>query len=90
MPPCFLSHLKCIKVDRFRGDKGELFAVKTLLKNAIVLDEIVITCSENFARNSEKQEKVYKELIKFPKRSRNCKIVLEQALPDALTLEKSH
>ncbi|KAE7995435.1 hypothetical protein FH972_000229 [Carpinus fangiana] len=90
MPPCFLSHLKCIKVDRFRGDKGELFAVKTLLKNAIVLDEIVITCSENFARNSEKQEKVYKELIKFPKRSRNCKIVLEQALPGALTLEKSH
>ncbi|XP_059436990.1 uncharacterized protein LOC132170101 [Corylus avellana] len=44
VPPCFLSQLKCIKIDKYGGYDYELSAVKILLDNAIVLDEIVITC----------------------------------------------
>jgi hypothetical protein len=77
VPPCFLSHLKCIKVGRYCGDKKELSAVKTLLKYAVVLDELIITCSKYFARNLEKQVKVSKQLLELPRCSQNCKIILE-------------
>jgi hypothetical protein len=43
MPPCFLSHLKLIKVGGYNEeDEGMLYAVKFLLKNTVVLDEIII------------------------------------------------
>ncbi|XP_059436993.1 F-box/FBD/LRR-repeat protein At5g56420-like [Corylus avellana] len=77
MPPCFLSHLKRIEVGSYDGDEEELYALKILLKNAAVLDEIIITCSEHFAGNLEKLENFYKQLIEFPRGPRNCKIVLE-------------
>jgi hypothetical protein len=77
MPPCFLSHLKRIEVASYDGDMDELYALKILLKNAAVLDEIIITCSEHFVGNLEKQENFYKQLIEFPRGSQNCKIVLE-------------
>jgi hypothetical protein len=82
VPPCFLSQLKCIKIDNYDGYYYELSAVKILLDNAIVLDEIVITCSERFAMDSELQEKFYKQLRELPKQSRNCKMVLKQPFPD--------
>ena len=37
VPSCFLSHLKCVKVGHYRGDKNEFSAVKILLKNSVVL-----------------------------------------------------
>jgi hypothetical protein len=44
VPPCFLSHLKLIKVGGYdEEDEGMLSAVKFLLKNTVVLDEIIIT-----------------------------------------------
>jgi hypothetical protein len=44
MPPCFLSHLKLIKVGGYnKEDEGMLYAVKFLLKNTIVFYEIIIT-----------------------------------------------
>ncbi|XP_065638628.1 F-box/LRR-repeat protein At3g26922 [Quercus suber] len=42
VPPCFLSQLNCIKVYDYEGDEEELSAVKILLKNAVVLDKMVI------------------------------------------------
>jgi hypothetical protein len=77
LPPCFLSHLKWIEVCDFDGESEELSAIKILLKNAVVLDEIVIFCSERLAGNLEKQENLYKQVIEIPKGSQNCKIVLQ-------------
>ena len=42
MPPCFLSHLKRIKVDRYDGDENRLSAIKILFKKAVVLEKMVI------------------------------------------------
>ncbi|XP_062144531.1 F-box/FBD/LRR-repeat protein At5g56420-like isoform X1 [Alnus glutinosa] len=75
LPPCFLSHLKWIVVRNYDGDKEEFFAMKILLKNAIVLDEIDIYCSERLAGNLEKQVNLCKQLIEIPKGSQNCEIV---------------
>ncbi|XP_059447554.1 F-box/LRR-repeat protein At2g29930-like isoform X2 [Corylus avellana] len=83
VPPCFLSHLKWIKVkwievDIFYGkDEDQLSAVKFFLKNAVVLDEIIITCSEHFEGNLETQLKFAKQLLELPRGSQNCKIILE-------------
>jgi hypothetical protein len=77
LPPCFLSHLKWIKVYDYGGHREELSAMKILLKNAFVLDEIVIFCSQPLSGNLEKQENLYKQLIEIPKGSQNCKIILK-------------
>ena len=72
------------EVNGYEGDREELLAVKTLLKNATVLNEIAIFCSEDFAGNLEKQEHLYKQLIDFPKGSQNCKINLKLAFLELL------
>ena len=47
MPPCFLSHLKLIKVGGYdEEDDGMLSTMKFLLKNTVVLNEIIITFSK--------------------------------------------
>jgi hypothetical protein len=76
VPSCFSSHLKCIKVCSYDGNK-DLYAVKILFKNAVVLDKMVITFKESVAENLEMQQNLYKQLIELPKGSPNCKIVLE-------------
>ncbi|XP_059439946.1 uncharacterized protein LOC132172454 [Corylus avellana] len=77
MPPCFLSTLECIEVGNYDGFENELAAVKILLKNAMALDEMVITFKECDAGNFEMQEKLYKQLIEFAIGSQNCKIILK-------------
>ncbi|XP_059438753.1 F-box/LRR-repeat protein At4g14103-like [Corylus avellana] len=77
VPACFLSHLKWIKVGRYFGLEKELFAVKILLKNAIVLDKIIITFPFSYTRNFEEHVKVLTQLLELPRRSQNCKIILE-------------
>ena len=47
VPPCFLSHLKLIKVGGYdEKDDGMLSAMEFLFKNTVVLDEIIITFSK--------------------------------------------
>ncbi|KAM4112923.1 hypothetical protein ACJW30_05G178400 [Castanea mollissima] len=75
VPPCFLSQLNCIKVYDYEGDEEELSAVKILLKNAVVLDKMVITCSHHFAEDLEKQKKVHEQLLKLPRGSKHCELV---------------
>ncbi|XP_059436977.1 F-box/LRR-repeat protein At3g26922-like [Corylus avellana] len=58
VPPCFLSHLKWIKVNRYDVDEKKLSAIKFLLKKAIVLEEVVIS-SVNVGGNLEKQLKAF-------------------------------
>ncbi|KAF3948897.1 hypothetical protein CMV_025158 [Castanea mollissima] len=75
VPPCFLSQLNCIKVYDYEGDEEELSAVKILLKNAVVLEELVISCSHHFAKDLEKQKKVHEQLLKLPRGSKHCELV---------------
>jgi hypothetical protein len=82
LPSCFLSHLKRIKVGDYNGNEKELSVVKIFLKSAIILDELVISWSEKFAGELEKQENHYKQLIELPKGSQNCNVILEQDILD--------
>ncbi|KAE8077490.1 hypothetical protein FH972_016050 [Carpinus fangiana] len=77
VPPCFLSHLKLIKVPNYGDYEVELFAVKFLLKNAVVLEELIITVEDYYVGNLEKEVKIYKALLELPRGSPNCKIILE-------------
>ncbi|XP_059438876.1 putative F-box/FBD/LRR-repeat protein At1g78760 isoform X2 [Corylus avellana] len=89
MPPCFLSSLEDIEVGNYDGLETELAAVKILLKNAIALDEMVITFKEYNAGNFEMQEKLYKQLIDFPIGSQNCKIILKLAFLEHVLFRKA-
>ena len=77
MPPCFLSQLNCIKVCNYEGDEKELSAVKILLKNAVVLVKMVITCSHHFAKDLENLKKVHEQLLKLPRGSKHCELVFD-------------
>ncbi|XP_059435467.1 F-box/LRR-repeat protein 13-like isoform X1 [Corylus avellana] len=74
VPLCFLSHLKCINIGSYFGHEKELLAVKILLKNAVVLDKINITCPASYDKNFDRQVKVLTQLLELPRRSQNCKI----------------
>ncbi|KAK9267800.1 hypothetical protein L1049_010236 [Liquidambar formosana] len=74
VPPCFLSHLKCIKVYNFDGNKDQLYVMKILLKNATVLDKMVITSRVHVGRLGLKK-KVRKQLLKLPRGSMSCTVV---------------
>ena len=77
VPPCFLSQLNCIKVYNYTGDKEELSAVKILLKNAVVLDKMIITCSHHFAKDLENLKKVHEQLLKLPRGSKHCELFFD-------------
>ncbi|KAE7995431.1 hypothetical protein FH972_000225 [Carpinus fangiana] len=74
VPLCFLSHPKWINIGTYFGHEKELLAVKILLKNAIVLDKINITCPASYDKNFDRQVKVLTQLLELPRRSQNCKI----------------
>ncbi|XP_059438540.1 F-box/LRR-repeat protein At3g26922-like [Corylus avellana] len=84
VPSCFLSHLKYIKVDTHDGNKEEFSAIKILLKNSLVLEEMVMTCTEytwsfdefehffsNVEKNLEKHSNLRKQLEELPRGSQN-------------------
>ena len=77
VPPCLLSQLNCIRVCFYHGDEKELSAIKILLKNALVMNKIVIYCSKHLAGDLEKREKVFEQLLKLPRWSKNCEFVFE-------------
>ncbi|PRQ34515.1 putative F-box domain, FBD domain, leucine-rich repeat domain, L domain-containing protein [Rosa chinensis] len=76
LPPCFLTSLKQIEVREFYGDENNLCAIKILLKNAMVLETMILTCMHNFVGGSEKKKDVNKQLSDLPKGSESCEVVL--------------
>jgi len=72
-----LSHLKWIEVGSYNEDGEDLSALKILLKNTVVLEEIFIFCLDHFEVDLWKLANLYKQLIEIPKGSQKCKIVLK-------------
>lgn len=75
LPTCFLTGLKKIEVHEFHGSQEELYALKILLKNAMVLEKMIITCSDSFQVGSEKIRDVNKQLSDLTRASECCEVV---------------
>lgn len=76
VPSCFSSHLKTIKICKFRGTAGELLVVKSLLKSAEKLREMDLKClHDEFVGGSARERSVLNELRMLPRASINCKII---------------
>lgn len=76
LPPCFLSHLKMIEVGDFSGDQNELNALELLLKNAMVLENMLLACSTEFQGGPEKKTEIAKQLSDLAKGPESCEVVL--------------
>ncbi|KAH7843681.1 hypothetical protein Vadar_019501 [Vaccinium darrowii] len=84
VPSCLLSSLKVIKFDNFQGDSGELKMVEYFLKNAEVLEKLIIqsdgTVDECFDMGTagmavaEQLLEVTTKLLKLPRGSKTCQI----------------
>lgn len=83
VPPCFLSHLRCIEVHCYAEVQNQLSAIKNLLKNAVALDKIVISSDNHFALDFEKQ------LVEFPRGSKNCKFIINWAFLELWLSERA-
>ncbi|XP_047320920.1 F-box/LRR-repeat protein At4g14103-like [Impatiens glandulifera] len=71
VPSCLLFHLKEIEIKDFRGLPDELILIKYLLKNALVLEKMLIEC-----HLLEDDDNITEKLQKFGKGSDSCHIVL--------------
>ncbi|KAI3900958.1 hypothetical protein MKW92_020525 [Papaver armeniacum] len=72
VPQCMLSHLKSVKFCEFAGFLEELNTVRSFLKNARVLGKMIIKFRSNLS--TDKQNKITKQLVKFPIGSSSCVI----------------
>ncbi|CAL8145286.1 unnamed protein product [Prunus armeniaca] len=76
LPPCFLSHLKMVEVGDFSGDENELNALEILLKNAMVLENMLLACTTEFQGGPEKKTEIAKQLSNLAKGPESCEVVL--------------
>ncbi|MED6173871.1 hypothetical protein PIB30_063724 [Stylosanthes scabra] len=83
LPLCFSTTLKTIEINGITGKKDELCAIKILLQAASVLDKLCIQCywhSFDLDDNDiglKMSKELYKQILKYPKRSMDCKIVFQ-------------
>lgn len=79
MPACFGTHLKIIKIYGFCGFEGELNAIRFLLQTAQVLDALYLYIDEYGFDYlwEERLERLYKQILGFPKASLDCDIILD-------------
>ncbi|XLU32526.1 hypothetical protein S245_068592 [Arachis hypogaea] len=83
LPVCFSTTLKTIEISGITGKEEELFAIEILLQAASVLDKLCIKCYWfSFDLNDKgiglkRSEELYKHILKYPKRSKDCEIELE-------------
>lgn len=81
LPPCLFSHLKKIEVYEFYGDEHHIYALKVLLKKAMVLGKMIITWgtdshTQTFEVGPERKRDVYKQLLDLPRVSESCEVVI--------------
>ncbi|XP_058211330.1 putative F-box/LRR-repeat protein At4g00320 [Rhododendron vialii] len=76
VPSCLPSNLKLVKFLKFRGGDGDLQMVAYFLKNAEVLEKLIIDC-ESYGEEfdvPEDQLKITAKLLMLPRASRTCQI----------------
>ncbi|PRQ34516.1 putative F-box domain, FBD domain, leucine-rich repeat domain, L domain-containing protein [Rosa chinensis] len=74
LPPCFSTSLKEIAVTEFCGNQNELRALRILLKNAIVLENMFVSYRGTLEGNTEKKRDLNKQISDLPKGSQSCEI----------------
>ena len=74
--PCFLSHLKTIKIGSLDGGWEQMYVVMHLLKRAAVLERIVLSLRNDFLRNPHNMMKVQEMLLQFPRNSQSCEFIV--------------
>ncbi|KAI3899482.1 hypothetical protein MKW92_036759 [Papaver armeniacum] len=76
VPRCLLRHLKTIKVQKFEGLPEELQLVKYFLKNARVLQVLVIESgiTSKSVAELKKRTKIMQRLLMYPRASKSCKV----------------
>lgn len=72
LPPIVFSKLKKVTFGSFKGDEMELILAEFFLKNAKILESMVIyTCF----KSQEKKMRTMERMLLFQRRSPKCKIV---------------
>ncbi|KAL7249978.1 hypothetical protein ACSBR1_012063 [Camellia fascicularis] len=75
VPSCFTSCLKTISITVFEGTPAEFHMLRFLLKNATILEEMLIYCSGNSPADTNPEELSY-HIQMLPRGSENCVIKL--------------
>ncbi|GMP53612.1 hypothetical protein CsSME_00019024 [Camellia sinensis var. sinensis] len=71
VPSCFTSCLKAISITCFKGTPAEFHILRFLLKNATILEEMLICCSGNLPTDTNPEELSY-HIQMLPRGSKNC------------------
>ncbi|KAI3905783.1 hypothetical protein MKW92_024539 [Papaver armeniacum] len=76
VPRCLLRHLQTIKVQKFEGLPEELQLVKYFLKNARVLQVLIIESeiTSKSVAELKKRTKIMQRLLMYPRASKSCKV----------------
>ncbi|XP_008226392.1 PREDICTED: F-box/LRR-repeat protein At4g14103 isoform X1 [Prunus mume] len=72
VPICLLSHLKTVRMQRFRRQPDEMKVAEYLLKHSEVLDYMIFCTRATYLRE---EKKLWDEVQKFPRVSQTCKIM---------------
>lgn len=80
-----LLHLKKIVVYEFYGDDHHIYALKVLLKKAMVLEKMIIiwgtdSHTETFEVGPERKRDVYKQLLDLPRVSESGEVVFVRVI----------
>jgi hypothetical protein len=81
LPTCFETHIKIIRIYGFCGNEEELNAIKNLLQIAqVLLDKLYIYFNVfdfDSPERTKKIERLYGQIVGFPRASVDCVIHLE-------------
>ncbi|CAH2070080.1 unnamed protein product, partial [Thlaspi arvense] len=84
VPECLVSSLQFVIVDfeaPISGDASEMELVKYFLKNSAILKKLTL-CVNHGSIDSG----IFKELLKIPRRSATCRVVIRLVSPHGLML----
>ncbi|KAI3838763.1 hypothetical protein MKX03_004709, partial [Papaver bracteatum] len=73
--PCMLYHLKFVKIRGLRGCVNELKFIEILLKNSMILEEVVLCSIKKNPRTERRMVKFNEIVLTFPRASA-CTIFL--------------
>ena len=78
LPSCFLSNLHFVSVTIRPGVAAKSWmGIKALLKNSIVLKEMTIKLCHYYYYYEVERDKLYMDLLKLPRGSRDCSIFVK-------------